>query len=102
MRGYPHNNVLAFYAAEDILRALNFDVVNPARVDYAAGLDPTLPISDDDLPGIIMRDIGLLLTCDYIYLLDGWEDSIGACAEVSVARWRGIQRLQVNHEWRNN
>lgn len=38
-------------------------------------------------------DIGLLLTCDYIYMLRGWELSKGAKLELGVARSCGIQVL---------
>lgn len=38
-------------------------------------------------------DIGLLLTCDYIYMLRGWELSKGAKLELGVASSCGIQVL---------
>lgn len=38
-------------------------------------------------------DIGLLLTCDYIYMLRGWELSKGAKLELDVASSCGIQVL---------
>ena len=38
-------------------------------------------------------DIGLLLTCDYIYTLRGWELSKGAKLELDVASSCGIQVL---------
>lgn len=38
-------------------------------------------------------DIGLLLTCDYIYMLRGWELCKGAKLELDVASSCGIQVL---------
>lgn len=38
-------------------------------------------------------DIGLLLTCDYIYMLRGWELSKGTKLELDVASSCGIQVL---------
>lgn len=38
-------------------------------------------------------DMGLLLTCDYIYMLRGWELSKGAKLELDVASSCGIQVL---------
>ena len=38
-------------------------------------------------------DIGLLLTCDYIYMLRGWELSKGAKLKLDVASSCGIQVL---------
>lgn len=39
------------------------------------------------------RDIGLLLKCDYIYMLKGWELSKGAKLELDVASSCGIKVL---------
>lgn len=39
------------------------------------------------------RDIGLLVRCDYIYMLKGWELSKGAKLELDVASSCGIKVL---------
>lgn len=39
------------------------------------------------------RDMGLLVQCDYIYMLKGWEQSKGAKLELDVASSCGIKVL---------
>jgi hypothetical protein len=102
MRGYPENNVNAFIAAEVMLESEGFIPVNPVRADLEDGIDPTKPLADGSLHDIIIRDIQMLLTCEYIYLLDGWTDSSGANAEWSTAKWAGIKRLVFKQQWEKN
>jgi hypothetical protein len=42
------------------------------------------------------RDLVLLLRCDYIYLLDGWEYSKGARLEYNIACDVGIKPLRLD------
>ena len=44
-------------------------------------------VPDDAHPSVHMRaDFKLLLDCDAIYMVSGWEDSSGCVAEFQVAR----------------
>ena len=62
------------------------------------GLEPVNPF-DNGLPQPgdwrehMRVDIGLLLRCDYIYMLKGWELSKGAKLELDVASSCGIKVL---------
>lgn len=76
MTGLPDLNFPLFHSEAARLRALGYDVVNPAEinVDPAAGWGECM-----------RRDIPELLTCKAIALLDGWENSKGARLEWYIA-----------------
>ena len=85
MTGKPDLNKLAFLAAQQFLEALGHEVMNP----HVFG--PQFGVSEDtDLRIIAQYDIGVLLECDMIAMLPGWQESKGALAEAAVAHWVGI------------
>ena len=73
-----------FNCAEQTLLSLGYDVVNP--VSYST--DPKWKWKD-----YMKRDIKLLVGCDYIYMLEGWEDSDGASLEKLIADNLEIKEL---------
>ncbi len=76
MTGLPDDNKPAFNAEAARLRALGYDVFNPAEV--------VLP--DGATWAQYMRiDLSQLLTCDEIAMLPGWESSKGANVEHGLA-----------------
>ena len=87
MTGLPNYNREEFDKAEEMLLKAGFTVVNPAKF----GIDG---LTDADIARI---DLNALLSCNYIYQLEGWTYSKGASAEWSVALWAGIKT--VNKEW---
>jgi hypothetical protein len=100
MRGKPYYNFPAFDNISQILRAQGYDAVNPADLDRETGFDPfRLPIDHDwtttppgfDMKACRRRDLDALETCDAIYLLSGWEKSVGARAEKAHAEWIGLE-----------
>lgn len=76
-----------FNSAELWLTGLGYDVVNPVSEGIVKGWE----WSD-----YMRRDIKLLCDCDYIYLLDGWKGSGGACLEKHIADNLGIKELVVD------
>ena len=90
MSGYPNMNKEAFMEAEKELRAAGFSVFNPAWLLDCTGFE------EDDFMAI---DLAALSRCNYIYQLDGWEDSKGARAEYMSAAWAGLEII--NHIWLN-
>ena len=76
-----------FNSAELYLTGLGYDAVNP--VSY--GLIPNGTWED-----YMRRDIKLLCECDYIYLLEGWEDSDGASLEKLIADNLEIKELVID------
>lgn len=86
MRGRPDFNFPAFDRTAAKFRALGWDVVSPAEMDRE--LDGPLAHSNArwTFPVYMDRDIKVLVTCDAIALLYGWEGSLGANVELTIAR----------------
>lgn len=95
MTGIPEFNFPAFDAARDRLIAEGWEVISPADMDRDVGFDPTIDnkVSKEFLEEAMKRDIDAIYRCDAIYMLDGWETSIGAVAEHAIAKWRHIDVL---------
>jgi len=64
-----------FYAAEELLRKAGHEPVNPMR----------LHIVKKDWKGYMLTDIEALMTCEAIYMLEGWINSKGAKIEFCIA-----------------
>ncbi|MGC8116000.1 DUF4406 domain-containing protein [Metapseudomonas otitidis] len=83
MTGLPDENRPAFNAEAARLRALGYQVENPAELN-----PPGTPRH------ICMKvDIQALLGCDTIALLPGWIDSAGATLERACAVQCGIRTI---------
>ena len=80
MTGRHGMNRTAFMDAAEGLAAKGWIVKNPA--------DHTLCLALEDM---IRDDVAELITCDAIYMLLGWEKSVGARAEHAIAVWLGIR-----------
>lgn len=74
MSGYEDYNVGAFYKAANDLREQGYVVVNPATLPTDLSESDYLPIN-----------MAMLEACDTICMLDGWEESDGALAELTYA-----------------
>lgn len=90
MTGLPDHNFPAFHAATQALREAGYDVVSPAEEN---------PVADHSRPEpwayYIRRDLRVLLDCDAIALLPGWEASRGACLEKSIAEALDFQEVPI-------
>lgn len=106
MRGRYLYNFPAFDAARDRLTALGFDVVSPADMDRERGFDPkkldwdvfdlrwsSWPEDAADFKQVVKEDLDALQTCSAIYVLEGWGESTGAKAELTVAKWLGLLEI---------
>ncbi|MDA8522339.1 DUF4406 domain-containing protein [Acidovorax sp. NCPPB 4044] len=81
MTGLPDWSYPAFNAAAVDLRAAGYDVTNP--------VDKDVPTSAPWL--VHMRaDIKLMMDCDGLAILPGWQASRGACAEINLAHSLGL------------
>ncbi len=96
MSGHTAYNFPAFDRARNELQDLGHEVVSPADLDRADGIEEA---GEHDLGGgekfevgraarafFLRRDLAALLDCEALVLLDGWEDSQGANVELLVAR----------------
>lgn len=88
MTGQPEWNYPAFNAKAAELRAQGHTVFNPAE---AFNGDTELPFTE-----YMRHDIIELLSCEAIYMLPGWEQSLGARLELAVAKAIGITVLVVD------
>lgn len=77
MTGLPEKNYPAFHAEAARLRALGYTVVSPAEIDLPDGLP---------WAAYMAVDIPLLLSCDGVALLPGWQASRGATLEHHIAK----------------
>jgi len=85
MTGIPKHNFPAFHAAAERLRQAGWEVVNPAE-NFGGQTD--LPRET-----YLRADVALLVTCNAIAMLPGWEDSQGAKLEYLLARELGMPVL---------
>lgn len=71
-----------FAAMEKKLRVRGYDVCNPMGTQWESGLTAH---------DYMRKDIEMLLTCDAIMLMDGWNKSAGCHTELCVAIAIGIE-----------
>lgn len=88
MTGYKYFNFPAFDEAAGLLRGLGIECLNPAEVDRSIGVTGE---NEDGSTGYgdayhaaMRRDIPLVMRCDGIVRLRGWEASRGARVEATV------------------
>lgn len=86
MHGTENYNKEKFDAAEKTLTSKGYDVVNPNKLEHYKKWEDCM-----------FRDIKIILqSCQAVAVLDDWEDSKGAKAEVFVAKTTGIPVFDVN------
>ena len=111
MRGIPHFNFPAFFAAAANLRALGHEVFNPAEGDnfqYGTDISKDNPEGSEALAvarhGFSLRDAlasDLAWICaeaEGVALLPGWRDSKGATAEHATAVALGLTVIELGGE----
>lgn len=76
MTGLPEFNFPAFHEAARHLRAVGYEVINPAEHDE----EPGLPWEH-----YLRKDIKLLMDCDAVATLPEWRKSRGATLEIHIA-----------------
>ena len=110
MRRYKGLNFPAFDEAAERGRRMGYTIISPADLDREHGIDPEKNpevaeqedhLSTPDLHRIIRRDLEAIMALqpergDGIAVLRGWRDSVGATAEVALARWLGLKVVQAN------
>lgn len=86
MTGIPHMNRSAFDKAESMLRCEGYHPINPVRFTEAVGYDfESREIPESVASAIKRMELEAIYACDAIYLLKGWENSVGARDELMKA-----------------
>lgn len=103
MRGYPLFNFPKFDEVCKRIRDAGHVAIGPQELDRLCGIDEhTLTdndITDKMIRSFFHRDLTIILTdADAIAMIDGWEKSSGALAELALAR---TLRLPVYDEYLN-
>jgi nucleoside 2-deoxyribosyltransferase len=86
MSGYPDLNFPEFRRAAEIIKAEGLTALSPLDLDLNKDAVDT---GGADRHIFLREDFRLLLEADGILLLDGWLESVGANAELAVARMTG-------------
>ena len=94
MRGLPEFNYPAFNRAEFVLRNLDYEVVNPAKMGDKYGTADELNANKDLLDRLMHEELEAIAGCHAIYLLRGWERSFGARQELQLALMLGLEIVQ--------
>lgn len=98
MRGYPELNFPAFHAAAKKLREDGYEVFSPAEKgeEVLAITDPSLQSNLDFRRKVFLLDTEYICKhADAVFLLPGWEHSLGARAEKALAEAIGLEVLHV-------
>ena len=74
----------AFNKAEEYLRHLGYEVINPVDIPEEEFDGPDRDVKKWEY--FMRASIKLLMDCDQIYMLEGWEDSRGAKLEQKIAK----------------
>jgi len=82
MTGLPEANHPAFFEYERRLVTAGWVVVNPARINPPSDR----PASEEARASCIWRDLKAVRACDCLAAMPGWPKSIGARAEMFLAR----------------
>ena len=95
MRGYPLLNCYEFSKAFQGLTAKSWDAINPITLheEITKRYNDTGTISHKDHLKIARENMETITHCNAIYMLTGWETSIGARAEHALAVWIGLNIL---------
>lgn len=86
MANRPHEYKKAFAEVENELTEKGYTVVNPAWLPKGLNITRYMPICFSMIDG-----------CDAIYMMNGWEESKGACLEKAYAEYQGKLVIYENH-----
>jgi hypothetical protein len=81
MKGYPESNYPKFNRFAEVLRSEGHEVYNPAEYPHD-GTFETFPLRK----AFAEYSKFICLEADAIYLLYGWENSLGVSAELALAK----------------
>ena len=91
MRGLPDFNYPRFNACAATLREIGWHVVNPAEIGAAYGTPEQINADPALLAAVVAAELHALETCDAVFLMYGWENSVGARKELAAALAYGLK-----------
>ncbi len=93
MTGLPEYNYPKFFEKENELLGYGWTTVNPAQIarDFIGEACEFSELTTDILNRLIRLELEVLATCDSIYLIKGWETSVGTKKELQVALALGLE-----------
>lgn len=96
MTGIENLNFPLFHAEAARLRAMGFDIINPAEINGGADeLAACAAMTPAELKAhwqaCMRKDIAVLMTCDGVVMLPSWEKSKGATLEHHNAAALGME-----------
>lgn len=92
MRGLPDFNYQMFNSVARMLRSDGWDVVNPVEIGEEFGSPYTIQGNPEILQIVTNLELDIVdKKSDAIYLLPGWENSIGSRKELSVALKKNLE-----------
>lgn len=99
MTGYPHYNFARFDELATEFRRLGFEVVNPAEIGRK--FDMKKVAKSQDLYYQMTEEVqSKERTCNAIFLMNGWERSVGVRLELKTAIDNAFTILvESNFEW---
>lgn len=100
MTGKPDDNFPAFNEMARKLRLLGFPVLNPADFGHGPPGPRTAEEVHDHWVACLTRDLPLVASADVLVLLEGWEESRGACLEFDAALAFKLPAVQVGQRGR--
>lgn len=102
MRGRENYNRGQFNHWETVLENAGYDPVNPAKIGDKFGAPEDIDKDVALFEKVMAAELEALSKCDMIFLLDGWEDSVGAKKELECALKNGLWIKQQSVWERNN
>ena len=91
MTGIEDWNRAAFEKAAEKLSAEGWTVYDPVEIGEMYGTAEELEADPELLAKVIKAELGFVARADAIYLLDGWERSVGTKRELLVALGCGLE-----------
>lgn len=103
MRGYENYNFDNFDRVRTSFVKKGYSVISPADIDRCDKLqcyNTQLPYVYRDFFSLFyIKTIADIMCKDVkIVMLENWETSIGACAELFLSRWLGIEAVNENNK----
>jgi nucleoside 2-deoxyribosyltransferase len=90
MSGKECYNFEEFFVVARILKNAGYEVINPAQIDAEKMFDGW-QYTEDQYPLVLSEDITVITNEAFmVVLLDGWEESKGACVEKAFAEAIGL------------